>query len=311
MCAQNRKGVGNTLCCLLCSHSSLELRAPLPLRGRAGRGWGRCRERRDPSGSWSWSWSGRSGHRYRTDRATNAAQGPNFGLSRFRACTARTLQRDNGADPRCRRCRDSQRQRPLRPAMKSCPEPARCLGAAGEGGRWFIREHRGSLPDLPSPRVLCSWKAFSQPAHADQCVLVPIPEASREVTSLRNAAVSGLSVMQEHYLLVNCNTVLKILNGAGKRKFRLAYFTSFGLISLCIIIVLHCLVLKASLRCAWDLPQCFLQRWPSPSHPWPSPPCAQLFPLEQTDSVPPGTLVRHGQFWTPSAHQFRHVYLPT
>lgn len=40
--------------------------------------------------------------------------------------------------------------------------------------------------DRPS---LCSWKAFSQLAHADQCVLVPIPQTPREVTSLRNAAL--------------------------------------------------------------------------------------------------------------------------
>lgn len=165
---------------------------------------GRCREPQNPSGSWSWG--GRSSARYR--EARNATQGPNFGLIPFRACAENfrrwrrpsslpTLSRHAATEPRS--CGDSRWQRPTpgceilpwADGMPRCSWRRRTVGYQGA--------LRMSDSDLPSPRVLCSWKAFPQPARADRCVLVPIPQTSREVTSVRNAAVTGLLVMQKHY----------------------------------------------------------------------------------------------------------------
>lgn len=302
MCADHKS---HNLCCLVYAHSSLELRPPVPLRGRAGRG---CRESQNPPGRGSWS-GGSSAPAQRSEKCCPRAEfwtNPFQGMHRkLQEVTGRVLAADvvaTRSDRELCSCGESRWPRltlskeilPWANGMPRCS----CRGRTGYQGAL-----RTSDSHLPSPRVLCSWKAFPQPARADQCVPVPIPQTSREVTSPRHAAVTSLLPMQKHYLLVNCYT-------AQERIFRLAYFTSFGLISLCIITVLNCLVLEASVYCAWDLPQCCLQRWPTPCHPR-SPHCAQLFPLEQADSVSPGTLIRHGQFWTSSACQFRHVYLPT
>lgn len=115
-------------------------------------------------------------HGHGTDRARNAAQGPHFGLTRFRACTARKLQRDNGADlaadvvvtrgaETCS-CGESRwlPERTPRPAIKSCPEPTGCLGTAGEGGRWVIREHYGSqVQIIPLREFFVPGRLFHSP----------------------------------------------------------------------------------------------------------------------------------------------------
>lgn len=150
----------------------------------------------------------------------------------------------NGADGRCRRCRDTQRQRAVfvqgrrrprpRPGSDLLPRAAGGLGAAGGGGPWVIK-------DATNLRFRSSLSESSLFLEGFSCPCGPVCPGPGPAGLQRGDLCKEcccLLVMHKHYLLVKCNTV-------QERIFRLAYFTSFGLISLCIIVVLICLVLKA------------------------------------------------------------------
>lgn len=205
MCAQNIKVAGHNIYCLPYCHSSLELRAPLPRSGL----WGGAGSARTRLGAGVGAEAAGGAQRYR--ETTNAAQGPNFGLTRFRACTAKfsaitgptlaaVVATRRGAGPFCGHSRGqqgdparSQRDAPVRPE-KAGAELSR--GTANLTFRSYLSD---SSLFLEGFFTACPCR----PARPGSVL-----QTSGEVTSLRNAVI-GLLVMQKHYLLVTCNTVLK------------------------------------------------------------------------------------------------------
>lgn len=191
MCAQNIKVAGHNLCCLPYCHSSLELRAPLPrsgLRGGAGSAWTRLG-------------AGAAGAVQRHREARNAAQGPNFGLTRFRACTAK-FSAITG--PTLAAAQAGSAGTAPRPASRSCPEPTGCPARPEKAGT----EIPGGTANLTFRSSLSDGSLLLE-GFFTACPCRParpgsVLRTSGEVTSLRM-----LLVMQKHYLLVTCNTVLK------------------------------------------------------------------------------------------------------
>lgn len=251
---------------------------------------GRSRERLDSPGSWS----GRSCAA--AQRSKKRCPRAEFWTNPFQGMHGK-VQRDNRADPRRGPgpfCGDSPA-----PSEQILPGAHGMPRAAGEGGHWDTGGHcQSHIQIFPLRRFFAPGRLFhSLPVQTGTSWfgLADLWRGDLFKDAFSDAETLFISDLQ--------HCVKRFL--MEHRKDIQISILPFGLASLCIIVVLHCLVLKASVHCAWDLPQCCLQRWPTPFHPCP-PHCAQLPPLEQT-----GCFSRLGQFWIPSAHQSRHVYFPT